>query len=64
MLNIKWNSSGGWDVPVVQPYGPLTLEPSAVVFHYAMEVSTSLVLFFLNTSFYSPPSFFLSVSRV
>lgn len=35
MLSIKWNSHTGWAPPVIHPYGPLTLDPSSVIFHYA-----------------------------
>jgi branched-chain amino acid aminotransferase len=37
MLSVKWNASKGWQAPLIQPYGPISLEPSAVVFHYSME---------------------------
>ncbi|KAF8649776.1 hypothetical protein AX16_005542 [Volvariella volvacea WC 439] len=35
MLTIPWKASAGWGVPTIQPYGPLSLEPSATVLHYA-----------------------------
>ncbi|KAI0249569.1 branched-chain amino acid aminotransferase II [Lactifluus subvellereus] len=35
MLVIPWGSSKGWGTPEIKPYGPLSLEPSATVFHYA-----------------------------
>ncbi|KAH9996549.1 branched-chain amino acid aminotransferase II [Russula vinacea] len=35
MLVIPWNSSQGWGTPEIKPYGPLSLEPSSTVFHYA-----------------------------
>ncbi|KAL5534307.1 hypothetical protein ACEPAG_769 [Sanghuangporus baumii] len=35
MLTIPWSANSGWDVPKIQPYGPLSLDPSCTVFHYA-----------------------------
>lgn len=35
MLSIVWNSEMGWDAPKIHPYGPLQLDPSSVIFHYA-----------------------------
>jgi len=35
MLTIPWNVISGWGVPQIQPYGPLELEPSCTVLHYA-----------------------------
>lgn len=37
MLTIPWNSKAGWGAPAIVPYGPLSLDPSALVFHYALE---------------------------
>ena len=33
MLIVPWNSGSGWGAPTIKPYGPLTLDPSSVVFH-------------------------------
>ncbi|CAL9729178.1 branched-chain-amino-acid aminotransferase, cytosolic [Monosporozyma unispora] len=38
MLTIEWTKENGWDSPQIKPYGPLVLDPSAVVFHYAFEL--------------------------
>ena len=38
MLQIEWTQSEGWKEPLIKPYGPLALNPSASVFHYATEV--------------------------
>ncbi|CAL9733663.1 branched-chain-amino-acid aminotransferase, cytosolic [Monosporozyma servazzii] len=38
MLTIEWTQQNGWDSPQIKPYGPLVLDPSAVVFHYAFEL--------------------------
>lgn len=35
MLTAKWNIQTGWADPVIQPYGPLALDPSSTVLHYA-----------------------------
>ncbi|GAA6038396.1 hypothetical protein JCM8097_007628 [Rhodosporidiobolus ruineniae] len=35
MLTIPWNSQTGWCTPKIQPYGPLSLDPSSTVLHYA-----------------------------
>ncbi|CAO1614242.1 unnamed protein product [Sympodiomycopsis kandeliae] len=34
MLTVPWNSASGWADPKIQPYGPFTLDPSSVIFHY------------------------------
>lgn len=38
MLTIEWTQQDGWDNPQIKPYGPLVLDPSSVVFHYAFEL--------------------------
>jgi branched-chain amino acid aminotransferase len=38
MLEIDWDAASGWGRPVIRPYGPISLDPSASVFHYAVEV--------------------------
>ncbi|KAI5123590.1 hypothetical protein M0805_003408 [Coniferiporia weirii] len=35
MLTIPWSAAKGWDAPQILPYGPLSLEPSCTVLHYA-----------------------------
>ncbi|CCH42546.1 Branched-chain-amino-acid aminotransferase,mitochondrial [Wickerhamomyces ciferrii] len=42
MLQIKWNDKEGWASPQIIPYGPLSLDPSACVFHYAFELFEGL----------------------
>ncbi|KAJ8330164.1 branched-chain-amino-acid transaminase bat2 [Batrachochytrium dendrobatidis] len=37
MLIADWTSHKGWANPKIQPYGKISLEPSATVFHYAVE---------------------------
>ncbi|SMN22774.1 similar to Saccharomyces cerevisiae YHR208W BAT1 Mitochondrial branched-chain amino acid (BCAA) aminotransferase, preferentially involved in BCAA biosynthesis [Maudiozyma saulgeensis] len=42
MLTIEWNKGKGWSAPEIKPYGPLVLDPSACVFHYAFELFEGL----------------------
>ena len=35
MLSIPWNASTGWGAPKIHAYGPLQMDPSCVVLHYA-----------------------------
>ncbi|KAL7416797.1 putative branched-chain-amino-acid aminotransferase 2 [Mrakia frigida] len=35
MLTIPWNSERGWGTPEIKAYGPLSLDPSSTVLHYA-----------------------------
>lgn len=37
MFIMDYDAGQGWHDPRVVPYGPLSLDPSAVVFHYAQE---------------------------
>ncbi|PPQ62809.1 hypothetical protein CVT24_000503 [Panaeolus cyanescens] len=38
MLTIPWAQESGWGVPKIQPYGPLALDPSCTVLHYAQTI--------------------------
>jgi branched-chain amino acid aminotransferase len=42
MVDICWSESGGWHRPRVQPYGPISLDPSAAVLHYGQEIFEGL----------------------
>lgn len=42
MLTIPWNRTTGWGTPEIKPYGPLSLDPSSCVFHYAFELFEGL----------------------
>jgi branched-chain amino acid aminotransferase len=42
MVDICWSAKGGWHRPRVSPYGPIQLEPSAAVLHYAQEIFEGL----------------------
>lgn len=35
MLTIPWNEVSGWGTPKIVPYGPLAVDPSSSVLHYA-----------------------------
>ncbi|KAM0755584.1 branched-chain amino acid aminotransferase II [Meredithblackwellia eburnea MCA 4105] len=35
MLLVPWNNETGWGTPEIKPYGPLALDPSSTVLHYA-----------------------------
>ena len=37
MVIVKWTEDDGWEAPVLKPYGPLELYPTASVLHYATE---------------------------
>jgi len=37
MLVCEWEAGEGWKNPSIVPYGPLSLDPSCSVFHYAIE---------------------------
>jgi branched-chain amino acid aminotransferase len=38
MVTVDWDEKTGWGEPVLQPYGPLTLDPATAVFHYGQEI--------------------------
>ncbi|QFG67874.1 branched-chain amino acid aminotransferase [Ornithinimicrobium pratense] len=38
MVLVEWDREQGWHGARLMPYGPLPLEPSAAVFHYAQEI--------------------------
>lgn len=37
MVTVKWTVKTGWQTPQLKPYGPMLLEPTASVLHYATE---------------------------
>lgn len=45
MLAVEWTKENGWAVPEIRPYGPLQLDPAAVVLHYAFECFEGLKAF-------------------
>jgi branched-chain amino acid aminotransferase len=38
MVVAQWSEATGWDDARLQPYGPITLDPAAMVFHYGQEI--------------------------
>lgn len=42
MAMIEWDKGQGWHDARVVPYGPIPLDPSAAVFHYAQEIFEGL----------------------
>ena len=38
MVVAEWNQSSGWSDATVKEYGPLELDPAAMVFHYGQEI--------------------------
>src|SRR6202167_5650390 len=37
MITIRWSGDQGWHDARLEPYGPFTLDPATMVFHYAQE---------------------------
>ena len=42
MFIMDYDEGKGWHDPRIVPYGPIELDPSAMVFHYAQEVFEGL----------------------
>jgi len=42
MATIRWSEEAGWHDARIEPYGPLTLDPAAQVFHYGQEIFEGL----------------------
>lgn len=42
MVSIQWNAEAGWHDAQLVPYGPLVLDPAAMVFHYGQEIFEGL----------------------
>jgi branched-chain amino acid aminotransferase len=42
MVTMKWTKDRDWHDARLQPYGPISLEPSAQVFHYGQEIFEGL----------------------
>ena len=38
MVVAEWNQSSGWADATVKEYGPISLDPAAMVFHYGQEI--------------------------
>ncbi|HEY1974069.1 MAG TPA: branched-chain amino acid aminotransferase, partial [Pseudonocardia sp.] len=42
MVTVRWTVDQGWHDASVRPYGPLTLDPAAMVLHYGQEIFEGL----------------------
>ena len=42
MATIRWSEDAGWHDARIEPYGPITLDPAAQVFHYGQEIFEGL----------------------
>jgi branched-chain amino acid aminotransferase len=42
MATIRWTEADGWHDARIEPYGPITLDPAAQVFHYGQEIFEGL----------------------
>ncbi|MCX6430466.1 MAG: branched-chain amino acid aminotransferase [Actinobacteria bacterium] len=38
MVVAEWTEEKGWSEPELKPYGPVSLDPAAMVFHYGQEI--------------------------
>ncbi|OCK85387.1 branched-chain amino acid aminotransferase II [Lepidopterella palustris CBS 459.81] len=45
MIQARWTATSGWNAPSLQPYGPLSLMPTASVLHYATECFEGMKLY-------------------
>jgi branched-chain amino acid aminotransferase len=45
MIQAQWTSTTGWSAPTLQPYGPLSLMPTASCLHYATECFEGMKLY-------------------
>ena len=42
MIVAEWSQDTGWSTPELKPYGPISLDPAAAVFHYGQEIFEGL----------------------
>jgi branched-chain amino acid aminotransferase len=42
MITMAWSAERGWHDGKLEPYGPITLDPAAAVFHYGQEIFEGL----------------------
>ena len=56
MVLANWSAANGWEDAQVCPYGPLSLDPATMVFHYGQEI-------FEGMKAYSQPDGSISLFR-
>jgi len=42
MVISDYEASSGWSTPILQPYGPITLDPAASILHYGQSIFEGL----------------------
>jgi hypothetical protein len=42
MVVAEWSEADGWSQTELKPYGPISLDPAAMVFHYGQEIFEGL----------------------
>jgi branched-chain amino acid aminotransferase len=45
MIRASWTAEAGWSAPTLQPYGPISLAPTASCLHYATECFEGMKLY-------------------
>ncbi|XP_032445354.1 branched-chain-amino-acid aminotransferase, cytosolic [Xiphophorus hellerii] len=45
MLTVEWNANGGWQTPLIRPFGDLSLHPACSALHYAVELFEGLKVY-------------------
>ncbi|KAF2127344.1 branched-chain-amino-acid aminotransferas-like protein [Dothidotthia symphoricarpi CBS 119687] len=45
MIQARWTVESGWDAPTLQPFGPISLAPTASCLHYATECFEGMKLY-------------------
>ncbi|XP_043965079.1 branched-chain-amino-acid aminotransferase, cytosolic-like [Gambusia affinis] len=45
MLTVEWNANGGWQTPLIRPFGGLSLHPACSALHYADELFEALKVY-------------------
>ena len=48
MLTASWSIKSGWGTPEIKPYGPLALDPSSTVLHYAQTLVRRIFPLFIQ----------------
>ena len=59
MATIRWTEEAGWHDARIEPYGPITLDPAAAIFHYGQEIFEGLKAYTQadgSVAVYRPPA--------